>query len=95
MGIIGQQIEDLNNIIQYENANIMNFYSTPNQNRPECPDDILVGKEDHEENPGNYQDKDGKFLNLEELRKMALEVKFSEFFGIFYNILYDFLMKFK
>ena len=76
VGNIGQQIEDLNNIIQYENANIMNFYSTPNQNKPECPDDILTKEEDHEENGGLTQDKIGKFLGLEELRKMALDVMF-------------------
>jgi len=73
VGNIAQQIEDLNNIIQYENANIMNFYSTPSQIKPECPDDLLTKEEDHEE-PITNSDKNAKFLNLEELRKMALEV---------------------
>ena len=81
MGNIAQQIEDLNNIIQYENANIMNFYSTPAQVKPECPEDLLAREEDHEE-PTAPSEKNNKFLNLEELRKMALEV-FSSFFLIF------------
>lgn len=31
------QIDDLLNIIAYENANIMNYYVTANQNKPEIP----------------------------------------------------------
>lgn len=65
VGSIAQQIEDLNNIIQYENANIMNFYSAQQQVKPECPDDILVKEENIE---------DQQPLNLEEFRKLALEV---------------------
>jgi hypothetical protein len=35
---VAQQIEDLTNIIAYENANIMNYYSTANQNKiTMCP----------------------------------------------------------
>lgn len=73
-GNVAQQIEDLNNIIQYENANIMNFYSATAQTKPECPDDILTKEEDHEE-LSNAQNKNGMFLNLEDFRKLALEVR--------------------
>lgn len=35
---VAQQIEDLSNIIAYENANIMNYYSSANQNKvTNCP----------------------------------------------------------
>jgi len=39
---LAQQIDDLNNIIAYENANIMNYYSSTNQNRTECPDELIM-----------------------------------------------------
>ena len=57
----------------------MNFYSTPAQIKPECPEDLLAKEEDHEE-PTAASEKNNKFLNLEELRKMALEVNFLAFF---------------
>jgi hypothetical protein len=34
---LAQQIDDLNNIIAYENANIMNYYSQNATNKLECP----------------------------------------------------------
>lgn len=45
----------------------MNFYSSPHQNKPECPEDLLTKEEEHE---------DQQPLNLEEFRRLALEVKF-------------------
>ena len=60
----------------------MNFYSTPAQIKPECPEDLLAKEEDHEETTA-VSEKNNKFLNLEELRKMALEVNFFIFFLIF------------
>jgi len=46
---VAQQIDDLNNIIAYENANIMNYYTQANQNKSDCPDDILTIKDDEGE----------------------------------------------
>lgn len=40
---VAQQIEDLTNIIAYENANIMNYYSTANQNKiTMCPGKYIL-----------------------------------------------------
>jgi len=36
----------LNNIIAYENANIMNYYSNANNNKDDCPDDLLEKKDE-------------------------------------------------
>lgn len=72
----------------------MNFYSTPSQVKPECPEDLLAKEEDHEE-PTAANEKNNKFLNLEELRKMALEVIFFRFCDMFLFKFQFFLKKFK
>eukprot|EP00825_Cyclidium_porcatum_P028172 TRINITY_DN304_c0_g1_i14.p1 TRINITY_DN304_c0_g1~~TRINITY_DN304_c0_g1_i14.p1 ORF type:complete len:563 (+),score=197.84 TRINITY_DN304_c0_g1_i14:535-2223(+) len=78
---LAQQIDDLNNIIAYENANIMNYYSSANQNKLECPDELLAignvqnedqGQVDQDQKSAN-KDKD-KLMSQEDLRKQALEV---------------------
>ncbi|KRX11156.1 hypothetical protein PPERSA_10923 [Pseudocohnilembus persalinus] len=73
---LAQQIDDLNNIIAYENANIMNYYSTTNQNKAECPEDILSGLK-----PGWVEDPNGvqaEKMSIEEMKKFAIEVKIFE-----------------
>eukprot|EP00825_Cyclidium_porcatum_P028176 TRINITY_DN304_c0_g1_i2.p3 TRINITY_DN304_c0_g1~~TRINITY_DN304_c0_g1_i2.p3 ORF type:complete len:112 (+),score=36.64 TRINITY_DN304_c0_g1_i2:195-530(+) len=62
-------------------ANIMNYYSSANQNKLECPDELLAignvqnedqGQVDQDQKSAN-KDKD-KLMSQEDLRKQALEV---------------------
>ncbi|CAD8168767.1 unnamed protein product [Paramecium octaurelia] len=63
---LSSQVDDLNNIIAYENANIMNYYSQASQFRQECPDDVLSFNE--EEN-----DIKQRWFQEEEFKKQAME----------------------
>ena len=55
----------------------MNYYSSPNPNKVDCPEDILQIKEEEIHEEANATDKTGKgFLTQEEMRKLALEVIF-------------------
>ncbi len=82
---IAQQIDDLNNIIAYENANIMNYYSTANQNKDDCPgkslplfflDDLL----NHEKKDEEVDFKTDKFMQQEDFRDQALKSLEKKFF---------------
>ncbi|KAM3140377.1 hypothetical protein pb186bvf_007537 [Paramecium bursaria] len=69
---LSSQIDDLNNIIAYENANIMNYYSQAANMRVDCPDDILPSQKDEEEL--ELQAKAKEFTGEEDLRKQALGI---------------------
>lgn len=72
---LAQQIDDLNNIIAYENANIMNYYSQNATSKLECPDELLqVGSEDAVHDDDQKFSKQEKLFSQEEFRKQALEV---------------------
>lgn len=61
----------------------MNYYSSPNPNKVDCPEDILQIKEEEVHEETNIGDKTGKgFLTQEEMRKLALEVIFYNFFQL-------------
>ena len=75
---IAQQIDDLNNIIAYENAHIMNYYSSPNKNKYDGHEEIFQFKDEDNEELKSAN----KFWSQEELRMSAIEVNF--FFFYFY-----------
>lgn len=60
----------------------MNYYSSTNQNRTECPDELIMEeKKDQTQQDGLTQDKqfDKYFMSQEDLRKEALDVFFFIF----------------
>ncbi|KAL4455296.1 hypothetical protein ABPG74_012448 [Tetrahymena malaccensis] len=79
---LAQNIDDLNNIIAYENANIMNFYSSAGQGKQDCPDDLLQvqnNEDGEDEKIQQIGQRGDKFFSQEELRKQALDVITKKF----------------